>query len=230
METHGKFVSCLSPLEVQPMLPPGLKALSQPPAGSRLSPLFNSGKEHQWPLRALGSAPAWRPLPLALPALTRRPEEDGALTAGGRAPPPSARRRAPSSSAGTPRRSTAEPASAASYPLALGTCKSGKGLLKCQSGISISRDYHAPRFSWLSLSLFDTKGISQVAKKRKKKKEKNFLWSLSALTYLGISYCNCAFSKTTQAKRDQKENKTKQKSETFLCNDNNEMFLYMHQW
>lgn len=74
-----------------------------------------------------GSAPAWRPLPLASLALSWRPGEDGALTAGGRAPPPSARRRAPSSSAGTPRRrSTAVPASAASFPLAGRTCDGAK--------------------------------------------------------------------------------------------------------
>lgn len=178
-----------------------LRTRSQPRAGSRISQLFKSGKKPRWPLRALGSAPARWPVPLAFPALARRPGETGVLTAGGRAPPRSARRKAPSSWAGSPRRSTAEPASAASYPVARGTCNRGEGGPRRQSGISISPHHRAPRVSACSNSLFNTKGISQFAKKKEKKKNHNFLWSLSALTYLGTSYCNRPFSKTTQAKK-----------------------------
>lgn len=140
---------------------------------------------------------------MASPALSRRRGEDGALTACGRAPPPIARRRAPNSSAGTSRRSTAEPASAASYPLDLWTCDRVERGPKCQFRISISPNYPAPPFSLLSNSLFNIKGISQVAKKKKKK------LSLKPLsTYLFRNQLlQLCFCQATQAKGTKKGKK-----------------------
>ena len=169
---------------------------------------------------------------MASPALTRRPGEDRALTVGGRAPPPSARRRAPSSSAGTPRRSIAELASTASYPLALGTCNGEERGPKCQSGTSISPHNPAAPLQPALRELLPLQGHLPSCKEKKKKKthKKNFHWSLPALTYLGISYSNCVFSTPHRQKRDRKKGKKRKNQRRLLRNNNrNEMVLYTYQ-
>lgn len=146
---------------------------------------------------------------MASPALTRRPGEDRALTVGGRAPPRSARRRAPSSSAGTPRRSIAELASTASYPLALGTCNGEERGPKCQSGTSISQHNPAAPLQPALRELLQLQGHLPSCKKTKK------LSLESPGTYLFRNQLLqlCFFSKPHRQKKGPKKGEEKKKSD-----------------
>ena len=151
---------------------------------------------------------------MASPALTRRPGEDRALTVGGRAPPPSARRRAPSSSAGTPRRSIAELASTASYPLALGTCNGEERGPKCQSGTSISPHNPAAPLQPALRELLPLQGHLPSCKEKKKKNTQKKLSLESPGTYLFRNQLlQLCFFHTTQAKKGPKKGEEKKKSE-----------------